>query len=154
MGAPGRIRVYPAIAVVQLREDLYPQASEFRPERYLEEGAESYAWLPFGGGIRRCIGAALAQAEMAEVIRAVVGPGRARADPARARTGGGCAASPWPPGTARRSGSAGSIGKFPSSLLTRNEELAGGRVAKETSLSEASAPGIPSRCQEPRAAPS
>ncbi len=69
---PVGIRVYPAIAVVQLREDLYPQAQEFRPERFLEEGARSYAWLPFGGGIRRCIGAALAQAEMAEVIRTVV----------------------------------------------------------------------------------
>ncbi len=69
---PAGIRVYPAIAVVQLREDLYPRAQEFRPERFLDEDAPSYAWLPFGGGIRRCIGAALAQAEMAEVIRAVV----------------------------------------------------------------------------------
>jgi len=69
---PAGIRVYPAIAVVHLREDLYPQAHEFRPERFIDGEAESYAWLPFGGGIRRCIGASLAQAEMAEVIRAVV----------------------------------------------------------------------------------
>ncbi|HET6831194.1 MAG TPA: cytochrome P450 [Solirubrobacterales bacterium] len=69
---PAGIRVYPAIAAVQLREDLYPQAQRFRPERFVDEGAKSYAWLPFGGGIRRCIGAALAQAEMAEVIRTVV----------------------------------------------------------------------------------
>jgi cytochrome P450 len=69
---PAGIRVYPAIAVVQLREDLYPWPHEFRPERFIEEEATSYSWLPFGGGIRRCIGAALAQAEMAEVIRAVV----------------------------------------------------------------------------------
>lgn len=69
---PAGIRVYPAIAVVHLREDLYPQPYEFRPERFIEEEAPSYAWLPFGGGIRRCIGAALAQAEMAEVIRTVV----------------------------------------------------------------------------------
>ena len=69
---PAGIRVYPAITVVQLREDLYPQPHEFRPERFVEEEAPSYAWLPFGGGIRRCIGAALAQAEMAEVIRTVV----------------------------------------------------------------------------------
>jgi cytochrome P450 len=69
---PAGIRVYPAIVVVQLREDLYPRAQEFRPERFIEEEAESYSWLPFGGGIRRCIGAALAQAEMAEVIRTVV----------------------------------------------------------------------------------
>lgn len=69
---PAGIRVYPAIVLVHRREDLYPQADRFRPERFLDEGAESYAWLPFGGGIRRCIGAALAQAEMAEVIRVVL----------------------------------------------------------------------------------
>ena len=69
---PPGIRVYPGIALVHRREDLYPQAERFRPERFLEDGAESYSWLPFGGGIRRCIGAALAQAEMAEVIRCVV----------------------------------------------------------------------------------
>jgi cytochrome P450 family 135 len=69
---PAGIRVYPAIVVVHLRDDLYPEPYEFRPERFVEEDAPSYAWLPFGGGIRRCIGAALAQAEMAEVIRAVI----------------------------------------------------------------------------------
>ena len=69
---PAGIRVYPAIVVVQLREDLYPRPHEFRPERFIEEEGTSYSWLPFGGGIRRCIGAALAQAEMAEVIRTVV----------------------------------------------------------------------------------
>jgi cytochrome P450 len=68
---PAGIRVYPAIVLVHRREDLYPEADRFRPERFLDGQAESYAWLPFGGGIRRCIGAALAQAEMAEVIRVV-----------------------------------------------------------------------------------
>ena len=57
---------------MHLREDLYPRAHEFRPERFIDEAAESYSWLPFGGGIRRCIGAALAQAEMAEVLRVAV----------------------------------------------------------------------------------
>ncbi len=69
---PAGVRVYPGIAMVHHRADLYPQPEEFRPERFLEEGAESYSWLPFGGGIRRCIGAALAQAEMAEVLRVVL----------------------------------------------------------------------------------
>jgi cytochrome P450 len=69
---PAGIRVYPAIACVHHRADLYPEPERFRPERFLDGKAESYTWLPFGGGIRRCIGAALAQAEMAEVIRAVV----------------------------------------------------------------------------------
>jgi cytochrome P450 len=69
---PAGIRVYPAIACVHRREDIYPEAERFRPERFLDGKASAYTWLPFGGGIRRCIGAALAQAEMAEVIRAVV----------------------------------------------------------------------------------
>src|SRR3981189_908892 len=69
---PAGIKVYPAIALVHLREDLYERAHEFRPERFVDEGAESYSWLPFGGGIRRCIGAALALAEMAEVLRVAV----------------------------------------------------------------------------------
>ena len=76
---PAGIRVYPAIALVHRREDLYPEAARFRPERFLDDEVESYAWLPFGGGIRRCIGAALARTEMAEVIRVVVGSVRLRA---------------------------------------------------------------------------
>jgi len=68
---PAGVSVYPAIALVHRRPDLYPEPEAFRPERFLDGRTESYAWLPFGGGIRRCIGAALAQAEMAEVIRTV-----------------------------------------------------------------------------------
>ncbi|MCW3069663.1 MAG: cytochrome [Solirubrobacterales bacterium] len=83
---PAGVKVYPAILLVQMREDLYPHAEAFRPERFIDDGAESYSWLPFGGGIRRCIGAALAQAEMAEVLRVVVPalelrPLRPRPDP-------------------------------------------------------------------------
>ena len=69
---PAGVAVYPAIAIVHRRPDLYPEPDAFRPERFLDGKTESYAWLPFGGGIRRCIGAALAQAEMAEVMRAIV----------------------------------------------------------------------------------
>jgi len=80
---PAGVAVYPAIAVVHRRPDLYPQPNAFRPERFLDGRTESYAWLPFGGGIRRCIGAALAQAEIAEAIRAIVT--RAELRPARER---------------------------------------------------------------------
>ena len=69
---PPGMKVYPAILLTQMRPDLYPEPERFRPERFLDDGAESYAWLPFGGGIRRCLGAALAQAEMAEVLRVAV----------------------------------------------------------------------------------
>ncbi|HUH81711.1 MAG TPA: cytochrome P450 [Solirubrobacteraceae bacterium] len=68
---PAGINVFPGIAMVHRREDLYPRPLEFRPERFLDEGADSYSWLPFGGGIRRCVGAALAQAEMIEVLRVI-----------------------------------------------------------------------------------
>ena len=83
---PAGVKVYPGIALVHMREDLYPRAHEFRPERFADAGAESYSWLPFGGGIRRCIGAALAQAEIAEVLRTIVPrvelrPLRERPDP-------------------------------------------------------------------------
>jgi len=69
---PAGVNVYPAAAVTHHRADLYPEPFEFRPERFLDGRTESYSWLPFGGGIRRCIGAALAQAEMAEVLRLVL----------------------------------------------------------------------------------
>jgi cytochrome P450 family 135 len=87
---PAGVSVYPAIALVHRRPDLYPRPGAFRPERFLDGRAESYAWLPFGGGIRRCIGAALAQAEMAEAIRVVVRrtelrPLRSRPDPVAMR---------------------------------------------------------------------
>jgi cytochrome P450 len=83
---PAGIKVYPAIVLTHMREDLYPRAQEFRPERFLDGATESYSWLPFGGGIRRCLGAALAQAEIAEVLRVVVPavelrPVRDRPDP-------------------------------------------------------------------------
>ncbi|MFL5834314.1 MAG: cytochrome P450 [Solirubrobacterales bacterium] len=64
--------VVPAIAAVHLREDLYPDPEQFRPERFLEEKADTYAWIPFGGGIRRCVGAAFAEFEMRIVLREFV----------------------------------------------------------------------------------
>jgi cytochrome P450 len=83
---PAGVKVYPGIALLHMREDLYPQADKFRPERFLDDRAESYTWLPFGGGIRRCLGASLALAEMAEVLRVAVPdvelrPVRDRLDP-------------------------------------------------------------------------
>ena len=53
-------------------QDLYPGAVEFRPERFIDGQPESYAWIPFGGGVRRCIGAAFAQMEMRVVLREVL----------------------------------------------------------------------------------
>lgn len=46
------------------REDLYPEPHLFKPERFLENQFSPYEYLPFGGGVRRCVGAALAQLEI------------------------------------------------------------------------------------------
>ena len=53
--------------------DRYPQADEFRPERFLgEEPPDTYSWIPFGGGTRRCLGASFATFEMRTVIKRVL----------------------------------------------------------------------------------
>ena len=58
---PAGIRVYPAILAVHHRADLYPSRARSGRSASSTAQAESYTWLPFGGGIRRCIGAALAR---------------------------------------------------------------------------------------------
>jgi cytochrome P450 len=60
-----------SILLVHHREDLYPEPFEFRPERWLGRKPGTYEWIPFGGGIRRCLGAALAMAEMRVVLTAM-----------------------------------------------------------------------------------
>jgi cytochrome P450 len=75
--------VLPAIAALHYREDLFPEPEEFRPERFLEMKADSYAWIPFGGGVRRCIGASFAEYEMRIVLRTILERADLRApDPA------------------------------------------------------------------------
>jgi cytochrome P450 len=55
------------------REDVYPEPFAFRPERFLGESApETYTWIPFGGGTRRCIGAAFAELEMRIAIETIL----------------------------------------------------------------------------------
>jgi cytochrome P450 len=68
---PAGTFVMAAIAALHYREDLFPSPDEFRPERFLEGKAGTYAWIPFGGGVRRCIGAAFAEYEMRIVLRAI-----------------------------------------------------------------------------------
>jgi cytochrome P450 len=68
---PAGANIAPCIWLAHRRPDVYPDPEAFRPERFLEKGPETYTWLPFGGGTRRCIGAAFAQIEMSEVLKAV-----------------------------------------------------------------------------------
>jgi len=70
---PAGTDVTPAIWLAHTRADSYPEPFAFRPERFLEEAPDTYAWIPFGGSIRRCIGAAFAEFEMRIVLREVLG---------------------------------------------------------------------------------
>jgi cytochrome P450 len=71
------------VSIYLLHRDpaLHPDPTEFRPERFLD--GESEPWMPFGGGVRRCLGASFAQLEMKVVIREVLAAATLRAlDPA------------------------------------------------------------------------
>jgi len=70
---PPGVEINPSIAGIHRRPDRYPQPREFRPERFLADDApDTYTWLPFGGGTRRCLGASFATFEMRAVIRRVL----------------------------------------------------------------------------------
>ena len=62
----------PSINLVQHSSRHYPDPEVFRPQRFLDERADPAVWLPFGGGVRRCLGATFAQVEMRTVLREVL----------------------------------------------------------------------------------
>jgi cytochrome P450 len=70
---PAGARVAPSIHLMHRRPDIYPDPTAFRPERWLGVRPNPYTFLPFGGGIRRCLGASFAETEMRAVLRAIVG---------------------------------------------------------------------------------
>jgi cytochrome P450 family 135 len=86
--APGTI-VAASVYLTHRRADLYDEPLEFRPERFLERAPGTYTWIPFGGGVRRCVAWYFAQLEMKRVIEVVVrelelrGAGRRTARPSR-----------------------------------------------------------------------
>jgi cytochrome P450 len=69
---PAGTDVTPAIWLAHTRPQDYPEPYAFRPERFLDGAPPSFAWLPFGGGVRRCIGAAFAELEMRVVLDEVL----------------------------------------------------------------------------------
>jgi cytochrome P450 len=83
---PPGVEINPSVRVVHRRADRYPKPDEFRPERFLADDApDTYTWIPFGGGTRRCLGASFALLEMRVILtrvllraelRAVGGPER------------------------------------------------------------------------------
>jgi cytochrome P450 family 135 len=69
---PAGTIVMPAIYLAHTRPDVYERPHEFRPERFLDGTPETYGWIPFGGGTRRCIGAAFAELEMRVVLSTIL----------------------------------------------------------------------------------
>jgi cytochrome P450 family 135 len=84
---PAGADLAPCIYLLHHREDLYPQPYAFRPERFVGVKPGTYTWLPFGGGVRRCLGASFALFEMQVVLRTILRSKRLRAvDAAPERT--------------------------------------------------------------------
>ena len=68
---PPGVHVTPCIYLAHRRADVWEDATAFRPQRFLDGAPEPYTFIPFGGGVRRCVGASFASLEMKEVLRAV-----------------------------------------------------------------------------------
>ena len=69
---PAGVVVFPSIQLVQRTPRVFPSPDEFRPERFLGQNPPPATWIPFGGGIRRCLGASLAMVEAQAVLKVVL----------------------------------------------------------------------------------
>ena len=69
---PAGVKVAPCIYLVHRNPEIYPEPDRFLPERFLDNPPGTYTWIPFGGGVRRCLGGAFAQFEMQVVLRELV----------------------------------------------------------------------------------
>jgi len=69
---PAGVVVFPSILLVHRTPAIYPSPGDFRPERFLDGSPPPATWIPFGGGIRRCLGAALAMVEAQAVLKVVM----------------------------------------------------------------------------------
>jgi cytochrome P450 len=69
---PPGVSLLASALLVHTDPEIYPEPFAFRPERFLEKPPGTYTWIPFGGGRRRCLGAAFAQQEMKIVLAAVL----------------------------------------------------------------------------------
>jgi cytochrome P450 family 135 len=69
---PAGTVIAPCIYLIHHRADLYPEPASFRPERFLNGEAETYSWIPFGGGMRRCLGASFATFEAQVILTAIL----------------------------------------------------------------------------------
>jgi cytochrome P450 len=69
---PAGTTVAPCIHLIHRDERHYPEARRFLPERFLGKQPGTYTWIPFGGGVRRCLAASYAEMEMKRVLRIVL----------------------------------------------------------------------------------
>jgi cytochrome P450 family 135 len=69
---PAGVSVTPSVYLVHRNPEIYPEPDRFLPERFIDNPPGTYTWIPFGGGVRRCLGASFAQFEMAVVLRELV----------------------------------------------------------------------------------
>jgi cytochrome P450 family 135 len=69
---PAGVTVTPCIYLVHRDPEIYPEPDRFLPERFLDNPPGTYTWFPFGGGVRRCLGASFAQFEMSVVLQELV----------------------------------------------------------------------------------
>jgi len=69
---PAGVSVAPCVYLAHRNPEVYPEPQRFLPERFLDNPPGTYTWIPFGGGVRRCLGASFAQFEMAVVLRELV----------------------------------------------------------------------------------
>ena len=76
---PAGTTLAPSSILLHRRPDLYPEPNAFRPERWLDAKPGTYDWIPFGGSVRRCIGASFAMTEMEVVLEEVAAHARLRA---------------------------------------------------------------------------
>lgn len=93
---PAGMGVCAAIALAHFREEVYPEPMRFRPERFMERQFSPFEFLPFGGGARRCLGAAMAGYEMKLVLGTLLRRYRLRLDSLRPDTGAVRAANAGP----------------------------------------------------------
>ena len=69
---PAGTRVVPSIYLTNRNAKIYDAPQKFRPERFLDKPPETFSWIPFGGGIRRCIGASFATLEMKLILQTIL----------------------------------------------------------------------------------
>jgi cytochrome P450 len=69
---PAGTTVAPCVSLMHRRADVYPDPDAFLPERFLHQAPGTYTWIPFGGGVRRCLAASFALQEMRQVLATVL----------------------------------------------------------------------------------